>query len=48
MSRWEESQRSRVRIALVVVGAAAFTAALGHLGYHYLRLSEGFARLMMQ
>jgi hypothetical protein len=44
----ERSRQLHLRVALWLVGAAAFTAALAHLGFHYLRLGDGFARLILQ
>ena len=37
----------KVRLAILLAGSAALTVALAHLGYEYLRLGEGFARLVL-
>ena len=49
VSQVEGPRRPPVRfgVALLLAGSAALTAALAHLGYHYLRLGEAFARLIL-
>jgi hypothetical protein len=38
----------KVRVAILLVGSAALTAALAHLAYQYLRVGESFARLILR
>jgi hypothetical protein len=38
---------SALPAALLLAGSVALTLALSHLAYHYLRLSEGYARLIL-
>ena len=39
--------RTTLSTAILLAGCLALTLALGHLAYHYLRLSEAYARLIL-
>jgi len=36
------------RALVLLLGSAALTAAIAYLGYHYLRVGDSFARLIMR
>jgi hypothetical protein len=37
-----------MRVVAVLASAAAFTAAFGHFAFQYLRLGDGFSRLILR